>query len=86
MCQLFVPAWTNETSLLKLEASENNNNAQNLSFRGTPRLPIVRSDLLWAERSGDQIPMGARFSAHLHAGPRAHASSYKMGTASLFRV
>ena len=39
---------------------------------------------LWTERSGDQIPVGARFSAPVQTGPGAHVASYVMGTESLF--
>jgi hypothetical protein len=72
----------NKKSVLKLKAGENNNDAQNLSFRGTPRLLIARSDLLRSGRSGNRVPMGARFSAPVQNGPRAHTASYKMGTVS----
>ena len=34
------------------------------------------------ERSGDRIPVGPRFSAPFHTGPRAHPASYTMGTGS----
>ena len=37
------------------------------------------SDLLWAGQSGDQIPMGARYSAPFQTGPGAHPA-YAMGT------
>jgi hypothetical protein len=32
--------------------------------------------------SGDRIPVGVRFFAHVHAGPRAHPASCTMGTGS----
>jgi hypothetical protein len=34
-------------------------------------------------RSGDRIPVGARFSAPVQTGPGAHPASCKMGTESL---
>jgi hypothetical protein len=37
------------------------------------------------ERSGDRIPVGARFSAPVHTGPEAHPTHYTMGTGSLSR-
>jgi hypothetical protein len=37
---------------------------------------------LRAERSGDRIPVGARFSAPVQTGPGAHPTSCKMGTGS----
>ena len=40
------------------------------------------SDSLRAERSGDQIPVGARFSAPVQTGPGVHPASYKIGTGS----
>ena len=33
-------------------------------------------------RSGDRIPVGARFSAHVQTGPETHPASCKMGTGS----
>jgi hypothetical protein len=38
------------------------------------------SDCLQAGRSGDQIPVGARFSTHVQTGPEAHPASCTMGT------
>jgi len=37
---------------------------------------------LRAGRYGDRIPVGARLSAPVHTGPRAHPASYPMGTGS----
>ena len=37
---------------------------------------------LRAGRSGDGIPMGARFSAPVQTGPGAHPASHTMGTGS----
>jgi hypothetical protein len=36
-------------------------------------------------RSGDRIPVRARFSAPVHTGPKATPASYAMGTVSLCR-
>jgi hypothetical protein len=36
----------------------------------------------WAGRSGDRIPVGARFSAPVQTGPGAHPASCAMGTGS----
>jgi hypothetical protein len=38
------------------------------------------SDTLRAGRSGDRIPVGAKFSALVQTEPKAHPASYKMGT------
>ena len=43
------------------------------------------SDSLQAARSGDRIPIGARFSAAVQTGPGAHPTSYTMGIGSLSR-
>jgi predicted secreted protein len=37
---------------------------------------------LWAGRSGDRIPVGVRFFAHVHTGPGPHPASCTMGTGS----
>ena len=37
-------------------------------------------------RSGDRIPLGARFSAHVQTGPEAQPTSYTMGTGSFSGV
>jgi hypothetical protein len=39
-----------------------------------------------AGRSGDRIPVGARFSAPVQTDPGAHPASYTMGTGSFLRV
>jgi len=44
------------------------------------------SDWLRAGRSGDTIPVGARFSAPVQTGPGAHPASCAMGTVSFLGV
>jgi hypothetical protein len=46
---------------------------------GEPGYLSQYRDLLWAGRSGDQIPVGARFSSPVHTGPGAHTASYTGG-------
>ena len=44
------------------------------------------SDSLRAGRSGDRIPVGARFSAPVQTGSGTHPASYTMGTGSFPEV
>ena len=41
---------------------------------------------LWAGRSGDQIPVGARFSTPVQTSPEAHTASCTMATGSFLGV
>jgi hypothetical protein len=49
-----------------------------------PAIIFKRPMFLWlqAGRSGDRIPVGARFSASVQTGPDAHSASFAMGTES----
>jgi hypothetical protein len=47
---------------------------------------VCTSHWLWAGLSGDQIPVGARFSAPVQIGPGAHPASCTMGTGSVLGV
>ena len=51
-----------------------------------PRYLSRYSDSLRAGRSGDRIPVGARFSAPLQTGPGAYPASCTMGTGSFPEV
>jgi hypothetical protein len=44
--------------------------------------PVKFSQIIWAGRSGDRIPVGARFFAYVQTSPGAHPASSKMGTGS----
>jgi len=53
------------------------------SFLNTYSSSLV---LLWAGWSGDQIPVGVRFSAPVQTSPGAHPASYTMGTGSFLGI
>jgi hypothetical protein len=51
---------------------------------GSTQPPSERlAQSLQAVRSGDRIPVGARFFALVQTGPGAHPASYTMGAGSL---
>jgi hypothetical protein len=51
-------------------------------FRRNNGLSSQHSDSPWAGRSGDWIPVGARFSAPVQTSPGVHPVSYTKGTGS----
>jgi hypothetical protein len=58
----------------------------NLIVPVAPGLLSRYSDSLRAGRSWDRSPVGARFSALVQTGPRAHPASYTMGNESFLGV
>jgi hypothetical protein len=46
----------------------------------------IYGDWLWAGWSEDQIPVGARFVAHVQTSPGAHPASCAIGTGSFLGV
>jgi hypothetical protein len=59
---------------------------QELLEKGGPGKSSRYSNSLRAGQSGDQIPVGARFSAPVQTSPGAHPASYTMGTESFVGV
>ena len=55
-------------------------------FNSGPGSSVGIATELRAGRSGDRIPVGARFSAPVQTGPEAHPASCKMGTGSFWGV
>jgi hypothetical protein len=60
----------------------NNNNTNHKYYFYCVSRVTQYNDWLRAERSGDQIPVEARFSLPVQTGPRDHPASCTMGTGS----
>jgi hypothetical protein len=74
-------------SICPLEQKVGNSFKNACFFHTGPGWRSRYRDLLRAGRSGDRIPVGARFSAPIQTGPGAHSASYTiMGTGSFPRV
>jgi hypothetical protein len=73
-----------------LKPQQNTNNEADLEslysiaqhYTVTTQCKSRYSDSLQAGRSGDRIPVGARFSAPIQTGHGAHPASYTIGTGS----
>jgi hypothetical protein len=57
-----------------------------IDANGGPGSSVGIMTELQAGWSGDHIPVGARFFAHIQTGPRSHPSSCTMGTRSFLGV
>jgi len=51
-----------------------------VSGRGRDSVVGIASDTLQAAESGDRIPVGKRFSAHVQTGPGTKTASYTIGS------